>query len=67
MAPLILIKEDMMPFCPKCWQEYPKDFIACKVCDVPLTDEKPHEHESQKDSKPPQTPPKSESPKTKKK
>jgi uncharacterized membrane protein YvbJ len=37
-----------MPFCPKCWKEYPKDFIECNVCNVPLTKEKPeaaaHEH-----------------------
>jgi predicted amidophosphoribosyltransferase len=37
-----------MPFCPKCWKEYPKDFIECNVCNVPLTEEKPeaaeHEH-----------------------
>jgi hypothetical protein len=35
-------------FCPKCWAEYPKDFIECNVCKVPLTEERPdsskHEH-----------------------
>lgn len=30
-----------MPFCPKCWEEYPKDFIECNVCNEPLIDEKP--------------------------
>lgn len=30
-----------MPWCPKCWEEYPKDFTACNVCEVPLTEEKP--------------------------
>ena len=30
-----------MPWCPKCWEEYPKDFTSCHVCDVPLTEEKP--------------------------
>jgi uncharacterized membrane protein YvbJ len=37
-----------MPFCPKCWKEYPKDFIECNVCNVPLTEEKPDasKHES---------------------
>jgi predicted amidophosphoribosyltransferase len=37
-----------MPFCPKCWKEYPKDFIECNVCNEPLTDKKPDaaEHES---------------------
>jgi len=44
-----------MPFCPKCWKEYPKDFIECRVCEVPLTDEKPekgeHEHHHEEESK----------------
>jgi hypothetical protein len=30
-----------MPWCPKCWEEYPKDFTSCHVCEVPLTDVKP--------------------------
>ena len=30
-----------MPWCPKCWEEYPKDFTACHACDVPLVQEKP--------------------------
>lgn len=37
-----------MPFCPKCWEQYPKDFVECTVCKIPLTEEKPdksgHEH-----------------------
>jgi hypothetical protein len=44
-----------MPFCPKCWTEYPKDFIECNVCKVPLTEEKPgsskHEHHHEESSK----------------
>jgi hypothetical protein len=57
-----------MPFCPKCWEEYPKGFSSCNVCDVPLTDEKPDssKHESHKHPEPSQAPPKSESSKTKK-
>ncbi len=35
------MKEAIMPWCPKCWEEYPKDFTACHVCDEPLTDVKP--------------------------
>ncbi len=30
-----------MPWCPKCWEEYPKDFKSCHICDEPLTDVKP--------------------------
>jgi hypothetical protein len=42
------LKEEDIMFCPKCWAEYPKDFIECNVCKVPLTEENPktseHEH-----------------------
>ena len=27
-------------FCPVCWKEYPKGFIKCDACDIPLTEKK---------------------------
>jgi predicted amidophosphoribosyltransferase len=37
-----------MPFCPKCWKEYPKGFATCDTCRVPLTEIPPdpaaHKH-----------------------
>ena len=45
-----------MPFCPKCWEQYPKDFIECTTCKIPLTKEKPeeagHEHHHDEPTKP---------------
>ncbi len=50
-----------MPFCPKCWKEYPKGFATCEACEVPLTNVPPaHKHEEK-----PKTEPKAKSPKKK--
>jgi hypothetical protein len=54
-----------MPFCPKCWQEYPKGFVKCNACNLDLTEERPqgskHEHPHEQTPSKPGT-----SPKTKK-
>lgn len=43
-----------MPFCPKCWKEYPKGFATCEVCELPLTQVPPegHKHEEKPKSAP---------------
>jgi predicted amidophosphoribosyltransferase len=50
-----------MPFCPKCWKEYPKGFATCEACQVPLTNVPPqhehkHEHEHEHEEKPKEAP-----------
>jgi predicted amidophosphoribosyltransferase len=45
-------KEKAMPWCPKCWEEYPKDFTACHVCEVPLTDVKPEDAKKETETPP---------------
>ncbi len=55
-------------FCPKCWAEYPKDFIECNVCKVPLTEENPKTSEHEHHHEPaPEKPAKSEPEKEKQK
>lgn len=29
-------------FCPKCWEQYPKGWVNCKACDVPLVEQNPN-------------------------
>jgi predicted amidophosphoribosyltransferase len=36
-----IYKQEENMFCPKCWAEYPKDFIECRVCNEPLVEERP--------------------------
>lgn len=52
------MKEDII-FCPVCWKEYPRGFLKCDACDVPLAEGEPkgHEHHHH-DVEPPQMPPK---------
>jgi hypothetical protein len=32
-------------FCPVCWKKYPKGFLNCDACDVPLKEGEPEGHE----------------------
>jgi|GEM_PF-4456625 hypothetical protein len=47
-------------FCPVCWKQYPKGFIKCDACDVPLSEGEPkgheHHHHDEKPSKGPSKP-----------
>jgi len=58
-----------MPFCPKCWTEYPKGFATCEVCELPLTEVPPDpsaHKEGHKESTPAKAPAKSDTQKKKK-
>jgi hypothetical protein len=54
-----------MPFCPKCWKEYPKGFATCEACQVPLTEIPPQPGEHKHEEKP-KPAPKPAAPKKKK-